>query len=280
MKVDRGAETNTVPMKIWKHIREKPKLNCSSVVLKTLGGGVVERDGVAEVTYQVGDKRITVELYVTREKCVPILGLEVSVALGLMQPDDTLVTSQGDGVQQTDSQPEHNMEMRIHSVYKYFPATPQKLQALKNTSLNDDVQNRIRRYVMHGWPKYKENASPQLHAYWGIRDEIHCEDDLLFAGEKLVVSNAMRGEMLSRLYEGHLGIEKCRARAREIMYWPNMSADIEETVSQCATTNTFRRQNNKQPMSPHEIPDRPWAKVGADIFSFKDHNYLVVVEYF
>ena len=81
----------------------------------------------------------------------------------------------------TDSQPEHNMEMRIHSVSKYFPATPQKLQALKDASLNDDVQNQIRRYVMHGWPKYKDNASPQLHAYWGIRDEIH---DLLFAGEK------------------------------------------------------------------------------------------------
>ena len=49
------------------------------------------------------DKRITAELYVTREKCVPILGLEVSVALGLVQPGDNLVTSQGDRVQQIDA---------------------------------------------------------------------------------------------------------------------------------------------------------------------------------
>ena len=108
----------------------------------------------------------------------------------------------------TDSKTEHNMELRIHSVSKYFPATPQKLQALKGASLNDDVQNQIRRYVMHGGPKYKDNASPQLHAYWGIRDEIHCDDDLLFAGEKLVVPTVMRGEMLSRLHEGHLDIKK------------------------------------------------------------------------
>ena len=100
---DEGAETNTMPMKTWKHIRDKPKLNCSSVVLKTLGGGVVEHDGVAEVTYQVGDKRITAELYVTREKCVPILGLEVSVDLGLVQPRDNLVTSQGGRVQHIDA---------------------------------------------------------------------------------------------------------------------------------------------------------------------------------
>ena len=63
----------------------------------------------------------------------------------------------------TDSQPDHNMEMRIHSVSKYFPATPHKLQALKDASLNDDVQNQIRRYVMHGWPKYKDDASPQYY---------------------------------------------------------------------------------------------------------------------
>ena len=63
--------------------------------------------------------------------------------------------------------------------------------------------------------------------------------------------NAVRDEMFSRLHEGHLDIEKCHARAREIMYWPNLSADIDETVTQCATCATFRRQNNKQPMSPH-----------------------------
>ena len=79
-----------------------------------------------EKAYQVGDKRIIAELYVTREKCVPILGLEVSVALGLVQPGDNLVTSQGSKMYiadtlsraflSTDAQPEHNIEMRIHSV--------------------------------------------------------------------------------------------------------------------------------------------------------------------
>ena len=180
----------------------------------------------------------------------------------------------------SDAQPEHDMEMRVHSVSKYFPATPQKLQALREASLNDDVQNQIKRYVMIGWPKYKDNTAAQLHVYWGMRDEIHCEDDLLFAGERLIVPNAMRGEMLSRLHEGHLGTEKCRARARDIMYWPNMSTDIEETVARCATCATYRKRNNKQLMIPHEIPDRPWAKVGADIFSFKNQEYLVVVDYY
>ncbi|GFO34956.1 transposon ty3-i Gag-Pol polyprotein [Plakobranchus ocellatus] len=33
-------------------------------------------------------------------------------------------------------------------------------------------------------------------------------------------------------------------------------------------------------MISHEIPNRPWAKLGADIFHFGGHDYLLVVDYF
>ena len=51
---------------------------------------------------------------------------------------------------------------------------------------------------------------------WEIRYDIHSEYDLHFAGEKLIVTNTMRADMLSSLLKGHLG--KCLARARDIMY--------------------------------------------------------------
>ena len=75
-------------------------LSNSSVILKTLGGGVVEQDGVAHVTYKAGSKSIDAKLNTTKQKCVPIQGLDVSVALGLIQPGDNLVTSQGDEIPQ------------------------------------------------------------------------------------------------------------------------------------------------------------------------------------
>jgi len=30
----------------------------------------------------------------------------------------------------------------------------------------------------------------------------------------------------------------------------------------------------------HEIPERPWQKVGSDIFTFCNRNYLTTVDYF
>ena len=40
------------------------------------------------------------------------------------------------------------------------------------------------------------------------------------------VPRAMRLEMLNRIHTGHLGIQKCKKRARYVLFWPtNEGAD-------------------------------------------------------
>ncbi|GFS12727.1 Pol polyprotein, partial [Elysia marginata] len=51
-------------------------------------------------------------------------------------------------------------------------------------------------------------------------------------------------------------------------------------VSKCAIYAKFRSSNRKEPMNSHAIPDRPWDKLGADIFHFGGHDYLLIVDYF
>ena len=86
--------------------------------------------------------------------------------------------------------------------------------------------------------------------------------------------------MLQKIYETHLGMEKCKSRAREIMYWPGMSCDIEEIVSRCKVCAKYQPNNQREPMIPHEVPNRPWSKLGADIFTYGSNDHLVVVDYF
>ena len=31
---------------------------------------------------------------------------------------------------------------------------------------------------------------------------------------------------------------------------------------------------------PHEVPSRPWEKVGTDIFELKNKSYLITVDYY
>ena len=33
-------------------------------------------------------------------------------------------------------------------------------------------------------------------------------------------------------------------------------------------------------MHPHEVPTRPWSKLGADLFQFENEQYLLIVDYY
>ena len=90
----------------------------------------------------------------------------------------------------------------------------------------------------------------------------------------------MRGEMLNRIHEGHLGVVKCKNRARESMFWPGITSQIEDIVSACTTCLHHRDEQAKEPMMSHEIPDRPWQKVGTDLFTWKGKEFLLVADYY
>jgi len=93
----------------------------------------------------------------------------------------------------TDNNPDSiGSELRIYSITERFSVTPGKLQVLKTASHEDEHFIDLKRYIAHGWPKYRSNISPQLYAYWNVRDEIHLEDDLLFVDERLIVPASMR----------------------------------------------------------------------------------------
>ncbi|KAK3736765.1 hypothetical protein QZH41_008005 [Actinostola sp. cb2023] len=86
--------------------------------------------------------------------------------------------------------------------------------------------------------------------------------------------------MLKTAHQGHFGIEKTKARARKVNYWPGISSDIEQLISKCATCNTHRNKNTNEPLLPHSIPERPWQKVGSDIFEYQGKSYLLVIDYY
>ena len=105
----------------------------------------------------------------------------------------------------------------------------------------------------------------------------------MYKGLKLIIPENLCKEMLTLIHETHLGIVKCKIRAREFMYWPGMMSDIQDIVEKCeiCTVNN-KKTNNKEPMSMigSELPDRPSSKLAADLLQYKGEHYLLTVDYF
>lgn len=41
----------------------------------------------------------------------------------------------------------------------------------------------------------------------------------------------------------------------------------------------YEQHNQKETLMPHEILDRPWKKVGTDLFELDKKHYLITVDY-
>ena len=115
--------------------------------------------------------------------------------------------------------------------------------------------------------------------YFNYRDELTNQDGIIYRGDRIVVPKALRQDMKNRVHAGHLCINSCLRRARDLIYWPGMSAEIRQHVETCGTCATYA---NKQPQETSVItgiPDRPWKKVATDMLNWAGDEYLVTVDY-
>ena len=85
--------------------------------------------------------------------------------------------------------------------------------------------------------------------------------------------------MKSRIHEGHLDVERCKARAREVLYWPGMSSEIADMVSHCSTCLEGRKKQQQEPMQTLEPTTDAWTRAGTDLFTLHGKDYLLVVDY-
>jgi len=97
-------------------------------------------------------------------------------------------------------------------------------------------------------------------------------DGLLSKNHRLAVPKVLRREMLNTTHKSHLSIVKFKSMAREVLYWPGMSAEVEDTVTKCHISARTSRKNHKEPLQEMDIPERSLSVVSADLFKYKLHH--------
>ena len=167
----------------------------------------------------------------------------------------------------------------IHSVNFLSVSEPQ-IQEIREETAKDPVLQSLKAVILNGWPNQRESLPAELHQYFNVRDELAAQDGVIFKGPKCVIPMSLRPKIKEKLHRSHIGIQGCLRRAREVVYWPNMNRELEEFISKCETCNTFQPAQQKEALICHEVPQRPWEKVGCDIFTCNNRDYLCTVDYF
>ena len=136
---------------------------------------------------------------------------------------------------------------------------------------------------MTGSPLTKEEVPVCFHEYWNYNEELTVQYGVLYKGMKVIVPASLRPQMIARAHSSHPGPDACVRRARDVLFWPSMADQIKNQVQNCEVSNDFlASRQQKEPLMTHKIPGQtPWSKVGQDLFTLGDENYLVTsVDYY
>ncbi|XP_038046793.1 uncharacterized protein K02A2.6-like [Patiria miniata] len=154
-----------------------------------------------------------------------------------------------------------------------------KQTQLQVQTARDPTLSSLTQVIYAGWPDEIKELPRDLRPYWPYRDELGISWGVIFKGKQIVIPDDLRQDILAQLHTGHMGIEKTRRLARETVYWPNISRDIDIAVRACEYCQENQPKQKKEPLHPHEIPSTPWTKIGTDLFEIGGDDFLLIIDY-
>ena len=168
-------------------------------------------------------------------------------------------------------------EMFVQTIIESLPAHNDRLNEYRKNQATDTICSQLITFCQSGWPTQKPKGL--ISKFWQFQGEISMSDDLLLYGSRIVVPEIMRTETLEQIHRGHQGIQKCRLRARNAVWWPGISKDIDSFVSSCAECKKHAILP-REPLMQTTLPNFPWERVACDLFELEKITYILVVDYF
>ena len=154
-----------------------------------------------------------------------------------------------------------------------------KLDQLRKSTAQDNQLTRLSRYINTGFPCDKKNLLTNLQEFWNHRDALSIKNGLITCGNRIIVPNEMRAEMLQYIHKGHQGKERCLLWARNTVFWPKITYDIQELIERCIICQEHGKSQSIIGTT-QELPPFPWHTLATDIFYWKRMDFLIITDAF
>ncbi|XP_058012440.1 uncharacterized protein K02A2.6-like, partial [Ahaetulla prasina] len=101
----------------------------------------------------------------------------------------------------------------------------------------------------------------------------------LLWGDRVVIPEKLRKNVLELLHEGHPGIVRLKSLARSYVWWPLMDQEISDRVGKCQPCQESRPLPPTAPIREWEKPQGPWSRIHIDFAGpFHGQTFLIVVD--
>ena len=168
----------------------------------------------------------------------------------------------------TDLQLQKEIDYRVHCVQRDCQISNEKKNSVKEATKTDPEMIPLVKLIQDGWPNTVKKCGTNKD-YFNFRDELSVCDGLVLKGNRIVIPKNLRPNILKKLHTGHWGINRTTRRARDIVFWPGITKDIEKIISTCEQCQKYQNATPKEKIMMHEVPDGPFQKIGQICFIMK-----------
>lgn len=215
-------------------------------------------------------QRIRMRLMRYNYKVVYIPGKQLVLADSLSRNPLSRSESKGDDLPK-------EIETYIRFIVNSFPASQNLLGRIRSEQESDYACSKLKDYCLTKWPS-KNRLHDGLLPYFQHKDNISFTEGFLLYNSRLIIPPPLQLELLGKIHEGHFGINKCRDRAKQAVWWLGLSSQLTNLVENCPNC-IEERQNIREPFVKQDFPDRPWQKIAIDLCK-TEKWFLIITDYY
>ncbi|XP_062713135.1 uncharacterized protein K02A2.6-like [Aedes albopictus] len=170
---------------------------------------------------------------------------------------------------------EEDVSSCFHDSFQHLPVT---YEMLKAATKKDTVLQKVISFVQGTWPGRCEGIQDiEVRSFFSHRDSYSVIDGCLMMVDRIVVPMSLQKRILKQVHEGHPGIERAKAVARGIVFWPTMDEDIISYVRRCSSCTSAAKSPPQAQPQPWPRAEGPWQRIHIDFAGPVDGMYYLVM---
>jgi len=181
-----------------------------------------QRDHVANYKGQFHN----IDFYIVNREASVIVGLPTCIKLKLITPGKELHIADTLSRSYLNKEPPSTVKkeiaedtvVSINTIITDGPVSNSRIDNIREECARDEEIQLLREYLHNGFPQDNSKLSGNLRQYRALANKLYEQDGLILYNNRIVIPTGMQKDILFRIHEEHLVMDKCKALARSAVF--------------------------------------------------------------
>lgn len=166
-------------------------------------------------------------------------------------------------------------DIEPENVHAFAEKIPLDMTQVSEHTQRCKVLKEVFERLMNGW---HNTVSAVLKPFHDKKLMLSVENKCIFYGNRIVIPDALKIDILNLLHDTHIGVCRMKASARQYVWWPTIDTDIEDFARHCNECQAMQTTPSKTPLSKWNETKTFFERIHMDFFHLNNKTFLLVVD--